>query len=379
VCWKSPYPTRGGLDLRVDGISRSLSSTFEVSIICMNASTRDTPDYISNIYVGPAVKTVENHEVIRWGRENPNDPFGVFVNLNQVEFIKDAVSNVDPDVVIISRLMTWRVFSQAFPKRKTPTLLDLDETSNRLKNSYEAASVLGPSVKVVGSFHARNIDYENQAISEADQIIVSSVLEEKDCATKLPSSKVSVIKNVVAKKTFIRTWGPERRRVIFPGNFDYAPNRVAFKFIINEIVPQLPEFKFVFAGSGLDVDRIKTPTNVEINAFPQDMNHEFERADFLVAPLIFGAGTRLKVLEAMNSETVVIATKFAVEGLEVEPNIHYQPAETAEEYIAALKNLGQDLVKCQFMARNARKLIENSYTPESIQGSLEDAIAIAKQ
>jgi glycosyltransferase involved in cell wall biosynthesis len=303
----------------------------------------------------------------------------VFVNLNQVEFIKDAVSNVDPDVVIISRLMTWRVFSQAFPKRKTPTLLDLDETSNRLKNSYEAASVLGPSVKVVGSFHARNIDYENQAISEADQIIVSSVLEEKDCATKLPSSKVSVIKNVVAKKTFIRTWGPERRRVIFPGNFDYAPNRVAFKFIINEIVPQLPEFKFVFAGSGLDVDRIKTPTNVEINAFPQDMNHEFERADFLVAPLIFGAGTRLKVLEAMNSETVVIATKFAVEGLEVEPNIHYQPAETAEEYIAALKNLGQDLVKCQFMARNARKLIENSYTPESIQGSLEDAIAIAKQ
>ncbi|MFM1797112.1 MAG: hypothetical protein RL733_893 [Actinomycetota bacterium] len=81
----------------------------------------------------------------------------------------------------------------------------------------------------------------------------------------------------------------------------------------------------------------------------------------------------------MNSETVVIATNFAVEGLEIEPEIHYQPAETAEEFIEALKKLSEDLAKCKSMARNAKLVIDKFYTPKSIENSLVDAILDAKR
>lgn len=379
VCWKSPYPTRGGLDLRVDGICNSLSAEYEVSIICMSGSTQEHPTHISHLHIGPGVRIPKNHEVIKWGIENPSDPFGVFVDSQLIEFVKDSIFKVSPDAVIINRLMTWRLFSQAFPDSELPTLLDLDETSNRLKIAYEEASNLGPSLKMIANFHSRNLSYELKAINKADQVLVSSELEKADCVGKVATSRLHVIRNVVNTKDFKRSWKGQRNRVIFPGNFDYAPNKKALECIIEEIAPKLPDFNFVIAGSGLDANRIKTTDNVKVKPFPHDMNAEFEVADFLVAPLKFGAGTRLKVLEAMNSETVVIATKFAVEGLEVEPEIHYQPAETAEEFIEALRKLSEDLSKCQFMARNAKRLIESFYTPKSIEKSLVNAINDAKR
>lgn len=379
VCWKSPYPTRGGLDLRVDGICKSLSVNYEVSIICMNASTNDHPNHISEIYAGPKIRNPESHEVLKWGIENPSDPFGVFADSQMIDFIRDSILRVNPDVVIVNRLMTWRLFSEAFPDSPFSKILDLDETSNRLKNAYEKVSFMGPSLKIIANSHFRNIDYELSAINNADQVLVSSELERTDCVGKVATSKVHFIRNVVNTKDFTRSWKDQRNRVIFPGNFDYAPNKKALEYIIEEIAPKLPDFKFVIAGSGIDANRMKNPNNVYVKPFPKDMNCEFEEADFLIAPLKFGAGTRLKVLEAMNSETVVIATKFAVEGLEVEPEIHYQPAETAEEFIEALRKLSEDLAKCQFMARNAKRVIESFYTPKSIEKSLVNAILNAKR
>ncbi len=379
VCWKSPYPTRGGLDLRVDGICKSLSAIYEVSIICMNASTNYHPNHISEIYAGPKIRNPESHEVLKWGKENPSDPFGVFADSQMVDFVRDSILRVNPDVVIVNRLMAWRLFSQAFPNSSFPKILDLDETSNRLKNAYEKVSFMGPSLKMIANFHFRNIAYELSAINDADQVLVSSELEQMDCASAVVPSKVHLIRNVVSTKKFTRTWKGPRNKVIFPGNFDYAPNKKALDFIIEEIAPQLPDFRFVIAGSGIDANRIKTTDNLNVKPFPHDMNAEFENADFLIAPLKFGAGTRLKVLEAMNSETVVIATKFAVEGLEVEPEIHYQPAETAEEFIEALRKFSKDLSKSQLMARNAKLVIDKFYTPKSIENSLAKAIFAAKR
>ena len=109
VCWKSPYPIRGGLDLRIDGICLALSASHEVVLICMEGAQISRPDYVSELHVAPQRHKFLNHEILKWGLDNPQDPFGIFVNNEQVEFLKHSLTALNPKNVIISRTIMWRI------------------------------------------------------------------------------------------------------------------------------------------------------------------------------------------------------------------------------------------------------------------------------
>lgn len=369
ICWKSPYPIRGGLDLRIDGICRTLSSTKEVVLICMEGEQSAKPEYVSELYLAPRSNKLLNHEILKWGFENPTDPLGIFVNKDQVQFLRKILDSVNPRDVIVSRIMMWRIYREANFHPKFSQILDLDESSNRLYQAFLGSISKGPHIKFISNFHKRNIEYEKTAISEADYVLVSSEIEKLECLKYKSNEQLVVVENIVDVESQEERNSSSNKRVIFPGNFDYLPNREALKEILQFIAPCLPDFHFTIAGSG-SLKNFPQLSNVEYIIKPESMKKLFISSDYLIAPLRFGAGTRLKVLEAMSLGSVVIATKFAVEGILVDPGTHYFQAETPVDFINGLEKLGEDSRLRSKLRGNAREFVKRAHSSKSIDGKL---------
>jgi glycosyltransferase involved in cell wall biosynthesis len=59
----------------------------------------------------------------------------------------------------------------------------------------------------------------------------------------------------------------------------------------------------------------------------------------VIVPVLFGSGTRLKVIEAMAYRRPVVATAAGAEGLPVAPGVEYFAADEPEAFSVALRTL----------------------------------------
>jgi glycosyltransferase involved in cell wall biosynthesis len=111
---------------------------------------------------------------------------------------------------------------------------------------------------------------------------------------------------------------PETHRILFVGSLNSVFNREGLEWFFRQVWPPLaarvPDVRFQIAGAGPLLD---LPDGVEQLGFVEDLELLYAQAQLCVAPLLSGAGTRLKVLEAMARARSVVATSVGAEGLVV--------------------------------------------------------------
>ena len=111
--------------------------------------------------------------------------------------------------------------------------------------------------------------------------------------------------------------------------------------------------------------------NITVLGRIPDIRTAFKQAHVLVAPVFSGKGTRYKILEAMASGTPVVASKIAVEGLDVKLGIHLlasNSAKTMAELVAKLLN-NEKLWKK--LSVNGRQFVQQNFDWQSISEKLD--------
>jgi glycosyltransferase involved in cell wall biosynthesis len=78
-------------------------------------------------------------------------------------------------------------------------------------------------------------------------------------------------------------------------------------------------------------------------------------AAVVAVPLRLGGGMRVKVLEALAHGKAVVASKRALEGLDVTDGVQVAMAETDDEFSAKIIELLESQSRRTTMARNARE------------------------
>ena len=378
ICTKTPSPTRGGLDLRIESICRALSRFCNLTLICLNGNPNFSPDYCERVIVGDFNTTFQNHEIIRWQKSNPQDPLGLFIKKESIKFLWESLKRVNAQHIFVSRVATWRLFAEVSEQFNARKYLDLDETSNRLKTGFESLPTPGAELQFVINYHKNIKNYEEQILPGIQFILVSSTLENQDLEENygLNKENCTVIKNALATKVFDSD-APKLNRegVLFPGNFSYPPNRVAMREIVSEIAPRLPTTKFTIAGSNLSKPKGMIPDNVTLISNPISMVDLFEGSSLLIAPLRFGAGTRFKIIEAMFYKLPILATKFAAEGLGLVSGTHYLNAETPLEFTEQVDTLTKNHNLGVELANAAHELAKKNFTVEAIEKDLRQLLS----
>ena len=127
-------------------------------------------------------------------------------------------------------------------------------------------------------------------------------------------------------------------RLLFVGNRRYPPNRDGLGWFLAEVWPLLrreqPELTLEVVGHGPHL----ALAGVVSAGFLPDVNPAYRRCHLVVAPLRFGSGTPLKILEALGRGRAVVATPAAARGIVGHPDA-LRLADTPAAFAAAVRKL----------------------------------------
>jgi glycosyltransferase involved in cell wall biosynthesis len=89
-----------------------------------------------------------------------------------------------------------------------------------------------------------------------------------------------------------------------------------------------------------------------------------------VVPLRAGGGTRIKILEAFASQTPVVATPLAIEGIAAEGCDHALIADGPDAFARACLALAEHPERARDMAARALRLVDDVYRADRVEAAL---------
>jgi glycosyltransferase involved in cell wall biosynthesis len=142
--------------------------------------------------------------------------------------------------------------------------------------------------------------------------------------------------------------GPAARRVwggpaefLMIANFGYKPNIDAAYFAAREVLPALrralPDAVIHLAGqdSGRYLSQLRDLPGIRLTGHFPAVRPLLENATAVIAPIRYGGGTRLKIIEAWAYGVPVISTVIGAEGLNATDEAELLLADTSEAFAEA--------------------------------------------
>lgn len=224
--------------------------------------------------------------------------------------------------------------------------------------------------------------YEQALIRQYDQLLVSSPVD-RDVIGDYDN--IHVIPNGVniADFPFIEN-RREPGKIVFTGRMGYFPNADAAIWFTEQVLPlirqQMPQAQFFIVGADPtpEVRTLAQQPGVFVTGYVADLPDYLHRATVAVAPLRAGSGMQFKVIEAMCCGTPVVATPYALGGIEAVHGQNLLIAEDAKSFAEQVVRLLNDKALQHSLAYNARRLVEEKYTWERTVTMLENVYCLAK-
>jgi glycosyltransferase involved in cell wall biosynthesis len=266
------------------------------------------------------------------------------------------------DVIQVEHSYSFQPFERILRERGQRFVL----TEHNLESSLGAAtydrfpSWSKPFVRF-DQWRARR--WEKQVFGQAARVVAVTAEDAQEMRA-LTSRPVDVVVNGVDTREFAAVQAePSGQRILFVGNYEYAPNRDAVQWALDEIFPLLwqrcPQARFAVAGFALPAEwaqRWPDP-RIEWVGFVPRLTELQARSALFLAPLRHGGGSKLKVLEALAAGLPLVATAQGVSGLPLHDSRDYCAGETPEALAAALAQLLGDPEYARQLAVNGRAYV----------------------
>ena len=182
-----------------------------------------------------------------------------------------------------------------------------------------------------------------------------------------PASKLRYVPNVVDVAAIEPvTPDVEAQTVMMVADYAYPPNLASAHWLVDEVMPRLwtrcPQARLRLTGRGLSLPG--ADSRVEITGFAPDLREAYAGASAIAVPLVQGAGTPLKFIEALAYGMPVVATSTASRGLAVTPEVDFRLADGPEQFAAQLARLLEE--PDPEMGVAARALAEREYSVQTL-------------
>ena len=223
------------------------------------------------------------------------------------------------------------------------------------------------------SQHAKMQRFEGRALRQYDKVIAVSERDARHFGSAYGVQDAEAIPTGVDLDFF--SWTAPAARdaqhppvVVFVGSMDYAPNIDAVDFFIRSVWPQVRAavpgavFRVVGRNPPAALQALaRRSSGVQFTGFVPDVRPHVRSAHVSVIPLQVGGGTRIKAFEAMAMGCPVVSTTVGIEGLAVEPDVHYLQRDTAQGLTEGVLTVLHDAALRERLSRQARDLVESRF------------------
>lgn len=158
----------------------------------------------------------------------------------------------------------------------------------------------------------------------------------------------------------------DSKTLVITGTLNYHPNIASVHYFVRDILPlvqhQVPDIQLQLVGANPD-ESIQALTNdtIKITGFVPSITDYLQQATIALAPVTYGSGIQIKVLEAFLTATPLVATSTALRGLDVHHEREVLIANTPTDFANAVLRLLNDPALRKQIGEAGRKYVEQNH------------------
>ena len=211
------------------------------------------------------------------------------------------------------------------------------------------------------------------AVSEKEADLINDLARDPELATTVPDCESSPPS----------PYGfHERSGILFIGNFRHPPNVGALEFLCREIVPRLPadvvgQNPVRVVGNAFDekvAELCDRAPGVEPVGWVPSVVPYIERSRVSVVPLLYGAGTKRKLIQALTIGTPTVSTTPGVEGLGVSDGSEVLVADEPEAFARSVERLATDEDLWLRLVEQGRRRVQGTHAREHVRTLFRDLV-----
>jgi glycosyltransferase involved in cell wall biosynthesis len=172
-----------------------------------------------------------------------------------------------------------------------------------------------------------------------------------------------------------------KKKLMYVGFLGWEPNVQGLLWFIDEVWPRLlevhPDVQFEIVGKNPDqrlCDAVASQPGIRLAGYVQDLDTVYRECRVSVAPLLFGSGMKVKVLDAMARGIPTVTTSVGAEGIDIVNGKHLLVADEAESMAAQIASLLETPSLWDVLRSSSRELVRKRYTWSRLFKSMHDSM-----
>ena len=209
--------------------------------------------------------------------------------------------------------------------------------------------------------------YELQSLRHCDLIITHSQADATALRRWLTAVPIQYVPSGIDLHSWPVCFDPTiEHTVLFVGNYLHPPNVEGALWLAQKVWPAIrqahPQARLILAG------RTPPPAiaalaahDIEIPGTVDDLRGIYARSTLVVAPIFWGSGVRIKLLEALACGLPVVTTAIAAEGIKLEHEYNALFAEQPATFAAMILRLLDNRSLRNQLGSAGRAIVEHDY------------------
>lgn len=270
-----------------------------------------------------------------------------------------------------------RMAEYARPFKTIPRILDMTDSIHLHYERMPGLS-LQPHGLAALIERKRLSRYEIELSSWFDHVLLASPLDIAWLQRKHSGPNLTLVPTGIEISAYSYNEGSfEPDRIIFVGKLDYLPNTDAVLYFAREILPlvrrAVPSAHLVVAGWNPPGGVLKLARKPYIKVLPNvaDIRPEVAKSAVSVAPMRFGAGIQVKILESLALGTPAVATESVVGAFGEEGKRAIPAGNNPDEFAKKVVNILRNRSHREQLRQAGRRLIETHFQWHQVLAPLD--------
>ena len=388
VCKFLPSPPRSGAALRNLAIIRKLSKHYQITLAAFRNPFWPVDDFVLSKYVYEVLETTWQPKP--YFRIAQNTFKGLPITINRFadpllrQKIKDWQQKNPFHRVHVSELAS----AILLPEKSAIDVYDAHNIEADLWEQAEASSPL--LLNCLWKLESTNIARFEQIIirkakkitcvSKEDRQKISNDFVDKPILTLPNGVNIHIHKeNILSKSNF------SNFNLLFVGQTGWHANDCSLRWFIQTVWPKIKQSfckaKFTIVGGqakkGLN-RLVQCHENIFLHENVDSIDFYFQQSSVAVAPLLYGGGTSLKILEYAAYKLPIVCTSAAIRGLPFDSKSIWI-CDGADGFVNSLKEIWSDSNRKAQKINHCYEIVKNFYcwdfTLKQLIGNDENSFA----